>query len=290
MNDIDYILNIRRNRHHLKDLANALSIVPFVGAGMSSDFFPMWREFLEQFDLFPEERKYLHQFLDKGEFEEAASYIFSISKRLFIDTVKDVFSSAHFEGKEFNPSLKILPQVSDGMVLTTNLDEVLENVWQCTGNEFDAVITPDNEDLFHNAIKNKNKTLVKLHGTVDESSKYILTKEQYNIAYGINADDVVDFNNHFPQNLSLAIFAKTILFLGCSLQSDRFLHVFKQIAQVNEHIKHYALLPLSNIDEENILCERRLEKYGIFPIWFPNGDYGSITTILYELKRLKKKY
>ena len=288
MGDIDYILDIRRNRHHLGELANAVSIVPFVGAGMSSDFFPMWREFLDQFDLLSEEKKHLHQFLDKGEFEEAASYIFSISKRLFIDTVKDVFSSAHFEGKEFNPSLKILPQISDSMVLTTNLDEVLENVWHCTGNKFDAVITPDCEDLFHDAIKNKGKTLVKLHGTVEESSKYVLTKEQYDKAYGISFEDVVDFSNPFPQNLSLAIYAKTILFLGCSLQSDRFLHVFKQIAQLNDHIKHYALLSLSNKDDENTLCERKLERYGIFPIWFPNGDYGSITTILYELMRLKK--
>lgn len=290
MNNIDYILNLRRNRHHLEELANAISIVPFVGAGMSSDFFPMWRAFLEQFDLLSEEQKNLHQFLNKGEFEKAASYVFSISKRLFIDTVKDVFSSSHFEGKEFNQSLKILPQISDSMVLTTNLDEILENVWHCTGNKFDAVITPDCEDSFHDAIKNQRKTLVKLHGTINESSKYVLTKEQYDKAYGIGVDDVVDFNNPFPKNLSLAIYAKTILFLGCSLQSDRFLHVFKQIAKVNDYIKHYALLSLSNIDEENTLCERRLEKYGIFPIWFPNGDYGSITTILYELKRLKKNH
>lgn len=289
MKTIDEILSIRGNRHHIDDLANVHSLVPFIGAGMSSEIYPMWHNFLEGFYLLPNERTHLNQLLDVGEFEEAASYIFSLSKRGFVDTVKEAFSPKHLERKAFSPSLRILPKLTDGMVLTTNLDELLENVWQQEGKEFEAIITPDYEDQFNQAIASNLRTLVKLHGTVRESSKYVLTKEQYNEYYGVNSNNAIDFNKPFPRDLGRAMQAKTLLFLGCSLKNDRVLHILKQIAGWNEYVKHYAILALADNEEENIRRERELENYGIFPIWFPDKDYDCIFTILSELlSRLKK--
>lgn len=288
MKTIDDILDIRRNRYHISELAKARTIVPFVGAGMSSGIYPMWSEFLEQFDLLPSERDQVHQFLNAGKFEEAASYIFAISKRLFIDTVKDVFSPSHLSEKNFSPALRILPQIADDMVLTTNLDEVLEHVWQDERKEFDAIIMPDYEDQFNQAIAEGNQILIKLHGTVKESSKYVLTKEQYDEYYGVDSENTINFNKSFPRDLGRAMQSKTLLFLGCSLKNDRVLHILKQIAGWNEHVKHYALLATEKNEEENTYRERELAKYGIFPIWFPHKDYNCIAIILAELLQLKK--
>lgn len=289
MKTINDIFKIRRNRHHFEDLSNVCSIVPFVGAGMSSDIYPMWSDFLKQFNLLPQEKIHLNNLINFGKYEEAASFVFSISKRLFIETVKDVFSPSYLNGKNFSSSLMILPKISDDIVLTTNIDEVLENVWKRAGCEFDSIITPDYEDQFNQAIVNGSKILVKLHGTVAESSKYVLTKEQYDEYYGIESNNIVDFNKPFTRDLGRAMQSKTILFLGCSLKNDRVLHILKQIAGSNEYIKHYALLSLSDNDDENTLRERELENYGIFPIWFPNKNYDYIAIILEELLSSKKK-
>lgn len=288
MKTIDEILSIRGNRHRIEDLSKVYSLVPFIGAGMSSGIYPMWRNFLEEFELLADERVHLNKLIDLGEFEEAASYIFSLSKRGFVETVKEVFSPKHLEGKVFSPALRILPKLTDGMILTTNLDELLENVWQHEGKNFDAIITPDYEDQFNQAIANNSRFLVKLHGTVKESSKYVLTKEQYNEYYGVNSNDTIDFNKPFPRDLGRAMQAKTLLFLGCSLKNDRVLHILKQIAGWNEYVKHYAILALADDEETTIRRERELENYGIFPIWFPDKDYNCILTILNELLRLKK--
>lgn len=289
MKTIDDILNIRRNRYHFNNLLKAHSVVPFIGAGMSSDIYPMWFDFLNQFDLLSDERMHLDCLINTGQFEEAASYIYATSKEMFISTVKDVFSPSRLDGKEFSPSLKMLPKITDGVVLTTNIDEVLENVWQHEGQRFDAVIMPDCEDQFNQAITDGSHILIKLHGTVAESSKYVLTKEQYDKYYGVISNDIVDFQKPFPRNLGRLIQSKTLLFMGCSLKNDRILHILNQIAGWNEYINHYALLSLADDEEENIVRERELGKYGIFPIWFPNKDYDCIEVILYELSRSKKK-
>lgn len=287
MKTIDEILRIRRNRYHLDCLLKVRSIVPFIGAGMSSDVYPMWSDFLEQFDLLPQERVIVKQFLNDGEFEAAASYIFSISKRLFIDTVKDVFSPSLLDSVSFSPALKVLPRVTDDMIVTTNLDEVLERVWQHGKQPFDAIITPDYEDQFNDAITSNRQILIKLHGTVKESTKYVLTKEQYDLFYGIDSNNNIDFSKPFPRNLGRVLHSRTVLFLGCSLKGDRVLHILRQIVGWNEYVKHYAILSLEDTEEKNIKRERQLERYGIFPIWIPSGEFSCIATILNEL--LKKK-
>ena len=278
MNSLEDILKIRRNQYQLDCLIESEQIVPFVGAGMSCTFYPNWRDFLLRFDLLPEEKDYVKQLVDGGSFEEAASYICSISHRLFNDTVKDVSSPSHINESALSKAQLLLPSITNGMILTTNLDEVIEHVWKVKGMCLDAVITPDCEDQFNDAIITGKQTLIKLHGSVQESTKYVLTKEQYDHCYGTAEN--VDAPNSFCKNLRRAMQSKTILFLGNSLKSDRFLRLLREIAGWNEHIKHYALLSMPRNSTEATLRERELEKYGIFVIWFPEKQYDSIATIM----------
>lgn len=279
------IMNIRNNNYNIHELLRSESIVPFIGAGMSADIYPLWKDFLEQFSILPNERESLNRLIEEGKYEEAASFLFSISRGVFIDHVKNVFSPTKINEKSFSQSLLILPQIFYQMVLTTNIDEVIENVWNYNNCQFDSIITPDCEDQFNDAIINGKNILIKLHGTVRESSKYVLTKEQYDKYYGVDSSDQVDLNKPFPRDLGRALQSKTILFLGCSLKNDRVLHVMKQIAKWNEYIKHYAILSLSENENENILRERELREYGIIPIWFPNKQYGYIYEILSLIKK-----
>ena len=129
---------------------------------------------------------------------------------------------------------------------------------------------------------------MKLHGSIEESSKFILTKEQYNNAYGVNSEESIDFSNSFVGNLGRVMISKTLLFLGCSLKNDRTLHILKSIIQhFGNKIKHYAFLQLEDNEDNNILLERKLNKYGISVIWFPKGEFGAIKTLLEHLQQSK---
>lgn len=288
--NIEQLLEIRKNSHRINQLCNASSVVPFIGAGMSSDFYPMWRKFLEKFDLLESEQITLKDLLDNGKYEEAASFLYTLSEMAFIDTVKAEFCPSKIDSNKFNKSLMLLPVLCDNLIVTTNLDEVIENVWTHQKKSFSAIITPDYEDQFNDALIGNSCYLIKLHGTVRESSKYVLTKEQYDSYYGINSEDNIDFTNPFPRNLSRLLNARTLLFVGSSLKNDRVLHVLKKIVKWNKYTYHFAILSLDEVEENNTLRERELIEYGIYPIWFPANDYSSINVFLEEIiKRRKKK-
>lgn len=277
------IQKIRQNEYYLNCLKEKRNIVPFVGAGISSCCYPMWGEFLRGFILKDDERKELEDYLQKGEYEEAASYVQKCTQGLFTDTVKRTFNASHMEVSHFYSSLLVIPRLASNLCITTNLDTMLEKAYELCKKEI-KVITPDMQDQINDAIGTNCNYLVKLHGSYEESSKYVLTKEQYDKAYGIDSSKSIDFNNPFVNALSRLMISRTLLFLGCSLQNDRTLHVLRQIMQkYNDHIQHYALLEMLEKDDEMIDRERKLADFGIRVIWYPIKQYDSIEVIIREL-------
>ena len=116
------ILKIRRNKYQLDCLISSAQIVPFIGAGMSCTFYPNWRDFLLQFDLLPNEKEQVESMVFSGAFEEAASYVFSISQRIFNDTVKDVFSSRHIYESGFSKAQLLLPSITIQLIWMKSLN------------------------------------------------------------------------------------------------------------------------------------------------------------------------
>jgi tetratricopeptide (TPR) repeat protein len=285
--ELDRLLEIKKNEHYLEKLCSVRGIVPFIGAGVSVTMYPMWRTFLEGFDLLPTERKMLTDLLDDGKYEEAASFISSLSEKIFTDTVKATFSPSRIAIEKFTDTLLLLPELVDDLIVTTNLDEVLEKVWDYQEIPFPSIITPDHEDQFNEAITHdEGNILVKLHGTVRESTKYVITKEQYDSCYGADSANKIDLSKPFPRDLGRLLNARTLLFIGSSLKSDRVLHLLQEINKQNKHITHFALLSLEDNEDSVILRERKLAEYGIVPIWFPKNDFPNIAVLLdYIIKK-----
>lgn len=65
------------------------------------------------------------------------------------------------------------------------------------------------------AIQNNDRCLLKLHGSIEETSSFILTTEQYDKFYGKSSSR----NRLLPRYLKKLFTAKKLLFVGCSLES-----------------------------------------------------------------------
>lgn len=278
------IQKLGKNMYYLNELKKKNNIVPFVGAGVSSCCYPMWEDFLRNFLLTENEKVPLEKLLQKGKFEEAASYIQAcIGENIFNVTVKETFGTYNLKEENIPQYINLFPKLTNNLIVTTNLDAIIEKVYEINGKNL-KVITPDMQDQINDAIADQYNYLVKLHGSYEESTKYVLTKEQYDKAYGIDSEGKIDFQNPFINILSRLMVSKTFLFLGCSLSSDRTLHVLQQIvSRFNKFIQHYAILEMSDDDEENIIRERNLARYGIYVIWYPKGEYKTIDIIVNEL-------
>lgn len=126
------------------------------------------------------------------------------------------------------------------------------------------------------AIQNNERCLLKLHGSIEETSSIILTTKQYDKFYGKSSRR----NKPLPRYLEKLFTTKKLLFVGCSLEFDRTLNILLECLKKDEKISHYAIVPWFDNEIKNISQSRRLTQLGIVPIYFPEGDYCSVQNIL----------
>jgi hypothetical protein len=175
-------------------------------------------------------------------------------------------------GYELNGAVKLLPYCFQNGCITTNLDNVLERVYMATANPLGDPVSGAalKQQLgFLNPDENK---LFKLHGTAENPDGRVLTRREYDQTY---ANDIT-----LSRVLDLIIGNRHLLFLGCSLGTDRTIQeltrLFSEAAEAKvNYPQHFAFLPVyENTDRET----RRLElaQANITPIWYPmdeNADH-----------------
>lgn len=132
-------------RRLVKQLQSSLAVIPFVGAGLSACLgYPQWGEFLRIHaeKLSGEQREKVEGLLAKKEYQAAAAMLeeyydkedfqFAIAESFGDDRLKE----ANFEGVLYS----LLPLLTTGVVITTNLDRVLEHAFEAAGRRFEIVI------------------------------------------------------------------------------------------------------------------------------------------------------
>ena len=125
---LEQILEIQGNMKRFEDLCSFVQtqhVVPFVGSGMSaSSGLPTWSDFLRAIQAkstLPLEE--LDSLIKEGAFEEAVDRLRScIPLGLFDEQIEQVLRLA--DGASVVGAVRLLPEVLDGLVLTTNLDHV----------------------------------------------------------------------------------------------------------------------------------------------------------------------
>ncbi len=277
---------IRQNGRRLDELAKAVqlgSVVPFVGAGLTVPCgMPAWTSFLVDSAVHAGlDRDLVTAQLADGGYEEVAEEVIAkLGEPGFNEMVKGRFA----EPSRILGSIARLPKFATGCVITTNFDGVLESVYKEAGTPFAELIVGSTQTGFGKALANKERYLLKLHGNAKDPRSRVLTMTEYWTAYGEGA---IDFTRELPKSLKKAFAASRLLFLGCSLATDRTMALFKEVvAQEGSHDlpEHFALLEQPAGDEVAVR-ERFLNDRHIFPIWFPAGDFTYLEAVTALLAR-----
>lgn len=240
-------------------------ILPFVGAGMSKPSgFPMWASFLKE--LAQNDQDVLDKVetaIEEHRFSDAAQIIADdLNENLLAEQIEN-----YFDCPVPNPEgpVQLLPAVFKLGCVTTNFDQVLEEVYGANELNFAAVFAGANIiDAPQQAASGEN-VLFKIHGNATSRFGRVLTTTEYNNAYG-NERTVPGTLNHLITNRSL-------LFLGCSLSTDRTIIAMREIKAMNgaAGLRHYAFLEDPG-QGERTTRHNELQQAEIHPIWYPVED------------------
>lgn len=270
----------QRNVDHfiqLVDLMAAGAVVPFVGAGISASAgFSSWKEHLRhQGKTAHIAAERIEELLAAGAYETVLEEIEAVRGReVFINEIRDEFSR--------NPTIPdVVWRISElftDTVITTNYDRLLEQSFE-TGeagrvqviNGLNALEQPNPKKI----------TVIKLHGDIREPKRCILSKNQYDEAYGNGS---LNLHKAIPKLLAYHYKNSSLLFLGCSLSNDRTVQVFKKIredmGEEEETKQHFSIEQAPETLDGIAQRNAELAKLGITPIWFEKERYELVESLL----------
>lgn len=278
------ILSSYDNRGRLNDLIGSIRhkrTLPFVGAGMSIPCgMPGWSRFLikcaEEGNLNIDQ---IIGLIDNGHFEDCADLIIShLTEDWFNQKFRYNFS---YDDSEFKGAIHLLPDLFRSGVITTNFDNVLERVFDQSNLSFQHIsVGPKND--FSKYLSRGIHALFKIHGDIDSPDERVLTRSEYDTAYGTAE---LNLNTLIPKFIKHVSTSYCLLFLGCSLAQDRTMNVLKAIKEQHDRDnlgipEHFALLSLPNTEIERVDREKELIKHSIYPIWYPTDEHEYIEYIL----------
>jgi len=234
---------------------------------------PTWSDLLRKIRTFTKVNKdSLEKLLRIGVFEEAADLLASgtnpnlLNERVEHDLRVD-------DPKQISGAVRIIPALFPNLAITTNLDDVLEQFFLLCEMPFAQVLAGVDISRYRH-LKNLNERfLLKLHGDCRHPETRVLLSSEYNDAYGVGRVN--------REELSLLYRSNNILFVGCSLGSDRTVELFYEIMKGDRNSpKHYAFLKVPDPDEYRVERENFLSERGIYPIWYDQDHDTSLLLLL----------
>lgn len=257
-------------------------MIPFVGAGLSMPFgFPSWGNFLIETARPVRSVTAIRERLRRFDYEAAAEDLLDCAGSFtFNQVLEDTFGDHRLPSGPFAGAVSVLPRFATGPVLTTNFDHLLELAFERAGKRFDQVVWGARTALLVGALQQQRPYLLKLHGDVLDSEDRVLTRSDYERAYGNLAATKIDGTLPLPKSLRFALSMRPLVFLGWSLQQDRTLRILEQVVDDTPGIAHFALLERPLTRRQLLERRRFLGNCGIRPIWFPVKGFGYIELIL----------
>lgn len=264
----------------LIDCMEAGQVVPFVGAGISASArFPSWKEHLrEQGRTAGIDPVQIETLLSEGRYEAIVEKIEQErGLGVFAQEIRDVFSRTH----SIPEVVWRISELFKDTVITTNYDRLLEQAYD-TGepNAFQVIngVTAMEKPI------SSAVTIYKLHGDVQHPARCILSKNQYDQAYG---EAELDLRRQTPKLLAYHYKTSSLLFLGSSLNEDRTVQVFRAIKANlgdEEVPQHFSIEQAPEVEEELVERNAYLKSLGITPIWFERGCFDYVEGVLRQAK------
>ena len=274
--------NIGTNEQNLRLLFSYRDkLVPFIGAGLSTTFgYPGWNKLIQGLAVHTDQPRLIRKVNDllaNNKFEEAAEAVTLDLPNLFDDTLRSMFDHEKLKRPLDHGAVRHIPYIAGGPVLTTNFDRVLEAAFEDAGRMFREVFAGSRIREAHRAIQLGEPFLLKLHGDYLDSESRVLTLKQYVREYGHHNPAKVNLSRGVPSVLGQALAARPLLFLGCSLKTDRTITVIGRLAKQMPGTVHFALMPESDNSPER---RRQMEIWNIRPLFYPEGQYNKIEKFL----------
>ena len=261
------------------------TLSPFVGAGLSVPFgYRQWGGVLTELaeNIIDDSRKALALTqIKEGNYEEAAGIIleeYPFMLDQFPDLVSpDILASCPDEKKRTSAAWVLPYLFRRELVMTTNFDRVLEECYLSCQNTAIPTVTPVNRDRLAQLQLNQELCLLKLHGDIGREAvsidDLVFTKEQYEAHYAEGSTLVSVLTRRFTN--------RRMLFLGCSLSSDRTMRVLGQVVKDQKGIRHFAILGCKKSEISTRMKE--LQALGILPIFYDDSNHDAVRVILERL-------
>lgn len=265
-----------RRFEQLVELLAAEEVVPFIGAGISSGGgFPTWANHLRQQGRtagIPKQQ--VEAWLEAGEYETVIAEIERLHGReVFTQEIRDVFGK---RGQIQDITLLISELFHDTLI-TTNYDRLLELVYDTGGASRVQMISGTTSMELPDTSK---VTLIKIHGDFADPGHCILSKAQYDAAYG---EAGLDLQRPVPKTLARYYCNNSLLFLGCNLRNDRTLQVFQATKTAAGDVmlpSHFSLEQAPEKLADLTARNAELSRLGITAIWYPSEQYEYVDDIL----------
>ena len=273
------------------------NLIPLFGAGFTGAAYPGWSSLLRKMaEPFPNCQVQLNAQLNAGQFEEAASTLCAEMGEDYFQEELDQTFGPHTvldAMEKLTPARKAIPRIFNGPMMTTNVDLCLEEIY---GHRLEVLCPHTKYHLpqADRALQTAAPILFKLHGSVSDREHMVFTKEDYDTVYPCSQEPTP-----LSETLSSIFHSRPVLFLGCSLDTDRVVQVLNACC---EHRTYFALVELPketeneanpweplllNADgaENEVYRQRRqfMSKHHIQCIWYPCGKYEALDWFLQAL-------
>lgn len=259
-------------------------VVPFVGAGLSKPLgMPLWGDALTQLlgRLPGADAPKIQALIASGQYLEAAQELAAYDK---VQTSHFIRTTYRAQQLRLNAGpLRHLPRFARGCLVTTNFDDAIEKTYEGATHQgkpldFKAYMHGTQDHNFFPRLVRGDRCLLKLHGDAESEATHILTAEQYELAYG----KPFDFQKSLPKALRQIYISQSLLFLGCGLEQDWTMELFKAARDSDGYQvpSHYAIVEAPVDVQAKQQKETRLLDLNIQPIWYPDGEHQMVESII----------
>lgn len=255
------------------DLVDAIRfgrIAPFVGAGLSRPCgYPMWGESLRKIaqKLNGLDVQDIEPLMEQYDYLQAAQVLHDAAAQQVQHFIKTEFRQ---RGAITGPAT-LLTDLANGCIVTTNFDTVIEDLFRDLGQPLDGYMhgTQAGNNFVQRLLRGE-RCILKLHGDAGQANTHVFTQVQYEKAYGGTEGEPLAFQNQLPRALRQIFISHSLLFLGCSLEQDKTLDLFKSVVEEGafEIPDHFALLNKPATPQECARKEDRLLQLRIRPLWY----------------------
>jgi SIR2-like domain len=269
------IVNDQENAHAIDALRRRLTenpnIIPFVGAGVSRPFgYPDWLEFLQEGADLAGKRSEVDDLVGQGDYESAMSVIHRELEGIkYFDFLRDTFGPREASGATWNATVQFLPAMPKTPIVTTNIDGVLEQVFEEHGSPLEVIVGA-RRDRIRVAIEEKQRCLIKLHGDYRDQDDRILTLEDYEKHYG-SGTRTVRKQQPFLGIVQNLLAGNSFLFLGFGME-ERTKRLLQSVAEGGGLHSHWILLRRSSRSSYRERA-KELGRSNVRTLWYDDVEH-----------------